>query len=103
MIRDAEGQASRFTQLLTEYQKAPRVTRDRLYIEAIEEVYGSSSKVLLDSDGSGNLLYLPIDKILENQGRRPAAVNTLPETASTDNSTDTRLEARDTSRERSRR
>ena len=69
VIADAEGEAARFTALLTEYQKAPRVTRDRLYIEAVEEVYSNSNKVILDSDGSGNLLYLPIDKLVENESR----------------------------------
>ena len=57
VIADAEGEASRFVALLTEYKKAPRVTRDRLYIEAVEEVYSNSNKVILDSQGSGNLLY----------------------------------------------
>lgn len=71
VIRDAEGEAGRFEALLTEYQKAPRVTRDRLYIEAIEEVYGRSNKVIIDSEGSGNLLYLPLDQIMR-QGNRPA-------------------------------
>ena len=65
LIADAEGEAARFEALLTEYQKAPKVTRDRLYIEAIEEVYGRSNKVILDSEGSGNLLYLPIDQLLQ--------------------------------------
>jgi membrane protease subunit HflK len=69
VIRDAEGEASRFTALLTEYQRAPRVTRDRLYIEAIEEVYANSNKVLIDSQGSGNLLYLPIDKLIGGDSR----------------------------------
>lgn len=64
LIADAQGEAARFEALLIEYQKAPRVTRDRLYIEAIEEVYGRSSKVILDSDGSGNLMYLPVDQLL---------------------------------------
>jgi membrane protease subunit HflK len=68
IIADAQGEAARFEALLTEYQKAPRVTRDRLYIEAIEEVYGRSAKVLLDTDGSGNLLYLPLDQILNRSG-----------------------------------
>jgi membrane protease subunit HflK len=66
LIADAEGEAARFEALLTEYQKAPKVTRDRLYIEAIEEVYGRSNKVILDSEGSGNLLYLPVDQLLKN-------------------------------------
>ncbi len=73
VARDAEGEASRFVALLVEYQKAPRVTRDRLYIDAIQEVYGNSNKVLLDSRGSGNLLYLPIDKLIEGAGRKPTA------------------------------
>jgi len=68
VIADAEGEASRFEQLLTEYEKAPSVTRDRLYIEAIEDFYGNSKKVLLDAAGSGNMIYLPIDKLIE-QGR----------------------------------
>lgn len=65
-IADSQGEAARFEALLAEYQKAPRVTRDRLYIEAIEEVYGNSAKVILDSDGSGNLMYLPLDKLMES-------------------------------------
>jgi membrane protease subunit HflK len=68
VIADAEGDASRFEALLAEYQKAPRVTRDRLYIEAVEEVYGSASKVLIDTDGSGNLLYLPLNEIMQRSG-----------------------------------
>ena len=64
---DAEGEASRFEQLLAEYRKAPKVTRERLYIEAIEDVYRNSNKVLLDAEGSGNLLYLPMDKLLEQR------------------------------------
>ncbi len=68
VIADAEGEAARFELLLAEYQKAPRVTRDRLYIEAIEEVYGRSSKIIIDSEGSGNLLYLPIEQLLKKAG-----------------------------------
>ena len=68
VIRDAEGEASRFEALLTEYQKAPRVTRDRLYLEAIEDVYGRSNKVLIDSEGAGNLLYLPLDQMMRGAG-----------------------------------
>jgi membrane protease subunit HflK len=67
VIADAEGQANRFLALLKEYEKAPKVTRDRLYLDAVEEVYKNSNKVILDSQGSGNLLYLPIDKLM-NQG-----------------------------------
>jgi membrane protease subunit HflK len=73
VIANAEGDAARFEALLTEYKKAPEVTRERLYIEAVEEVYGNSNKVILDSDGSGNLLYLPLDRLL--QERRDAGVS----------------------------
>lgn len=73
VIADAQGEAARFEALLTEYKKAPRVTRDRLYIEAIEEVYGNSSKVLVDSEGSGNLMYLPLDKLMNQTGRQSSA------------------------------
>ena len=73
VIADAEGEAARFEALLTEYEKAPRVTRDRLYIEAVEQVYRNSNKVILDSQGSGNLLYLPIDKLIEGGSRRSLA------------------------------
>lgn len=64
VIADAEGESARFVALLTEYHKAPRVTRDRLYIEAIEDVYARSNKVIIDSQSSGNLLYLPIDQLI---------------------------------------
>ena len=70
VIADADGQASRFLALLAEYQKAPEVTRDRLYIEAIEQVYANANKVILDADGSGNLLYLPIDKLIGASNRQ---------------------------------
>lgn len=66
LVNQAEGDAARFTQLLTEYQLAPGVTRERLYLEALEEVLGRTPKVLLDvSEGTGNMIYLPVDKLLE--------------------------------------
>lgn len=74
VVADAQGEAARFEALLTEYAKAPRVTRDRLYIEAIEDVYGNTAKVLLDNKGGGNLMYLPLDQILNQQGRTPTTL-----------------------------
>lgn len=65
VVADAEGEAGRFEALLAEYKKAPRVTRDRLYIEAIEDIYSRSNMVIIDSKGSGNLLYLPIDQLMK--------------------------------------
>jgi membrane protease subunit HflK len=74
-IADAEGEAARFESLLAEYQKAPRVTRDRLYIEAVEEVYSNSAKVIMDVDGSGNLLYLPLDQLLKRSGTQIPSID----------------------------
>lgn len=81
IIADADGEAARFEALLTEYQKAPKVTRDRLYIEAIEEVYSRSNKVIIDSDSSGNLLYLPIDQLMKRPG---GSVSEAGQTRNTD-------------------
>ena len=65
VVSKSQGEAKRFTKLLTEYQKAPVVTRERLYIDAIEEVMSNSSKVLMDTEGGNNMLYLPLDKIVQ--------------------------------------
>lgn len=73
---EAEGEAQRFLKLLAEYEKAPAVTRERLYIETVEQVLASAKKVVLDSDSSGNLIYLPIDKLLEQGRRAPRAADT---------------------------
>ena len=73
VVSKSQGEAKRFTKLLTEYSKAPVVTRERLYIDAIEEVMSNSSKVLMDTEGGNNMLYLPLDKIVQQgasvQGR----------------------------------
>lgn len=68
IVNEALGQVAQFEKLLPEYQAAPEVTRNRLYLDTMEQVYTSSSKVLIDSESSGNLLYLPIDK-LAGEGR----------------------------------
>ncbi len=81
MIAEAEGNAHRFLAVLTEYQKAPEVTRERLYLETIEEVLGNASKVIVDTDGSGNLIYLPMDKLLESRGRTIGGVTNNSEAA----------------------
>lgn len=65
MIATAEGDASRFSQLLTEYSKAPQVTRQRLYLETMQEVYTNTSKIMVDAKSAGNLLYLPLDKLMQ--------------------------------------
>ncbi|HMJ49544.1 MAG TPA: FtsH protease activity modulator HflK [Burkholderiales bacterium] len=68
VIADAEGNASRFKQILAEYSKAPTVTRERLYLDMMQRVLSSSSKVLIDQKAGSNLLYLPLDKLLQNEG-----------------------------------
>jgi membrane protease subunit HflK len=65
VIANAEGEASRFKQVLAEYAKAPAVTRERLYIETMQQVLASTSKIMLDYKGGGNLLYLPLDKLMQ--------------------------------------
>ena len=64
-IAQAEGEASRFDQLLVEYEKAPEVTRQRLYIESLQDVMTASSKIMIDVEGGNNMLYVPLDKIME--------------------------------------
>ncbi len=101
VIRDAEGEAARFVALLAEYQRAPRVTRDRLYIEAIEDIYARSNKVILDSDQSGNLLYLPVDRLIEGAMRRAGEqTGQTAYPAETPTSTAEARRGDDTSRER---
>ncbi len=65
IVARAQGEAARFENLLSEYKKAPQVTRERLYIEAVSEVYRNSSKVLVDVEGGNNMMYLPLDKIIQ--------------------------------------
>jgi membrane protease subunit HflK len=79
MIATAEGDASRFKQILTEYNKAPEVTRQRLYLETVQQVYANTSKVMIDAKGGGNLLYLPLDKLMQTAaGTQAAAAATEP-------------------------
>jgi membrane protease subunit HflK len=70
LINAAEGEASRFTQLFNEYKKAPDVTKERLYIEAVESVLSQSSKVMIDIEGGNNLMYLPLDQLINNNQAR---------------------------------
>jgi membrane protease subunit HflK len=69
VIAISEGEADRFRQLVAQYEKAPRVTRERLYIEAIESVLSRSQKVVVDTKGNNQMLYLPLDKLIEQQRR----------------------------------
>ena len=73
IVARAEGDADRFTKLLVEYQRAPEVTRERLYLETMEAVLGSTSKVLVDVEGGNNMMYLPLDKLMEKQSGTDSA------------------------------
>lgn len=67
VIARAQGESSRFNKLLVEYQKAPEVTRERLYLETMESIYATSNKILVDVKGGNNLLYLPLDQIIKGK------------------------------------
>ena len=67
IVLDAEGEVARFEKILPEYHAAPKVTRERLYIATMEKVYGNTSKVMIDVEGSNNMMYLPLDKIIQQQ------------------------------------
>ena len=68
-IATAQGDASRFRQILAEYEKAPGVTRERLYLEAMQQILSNTSKVIVDQKGGNNLLYLPLDKLMQMTGQ----------------------------------
>jgi len=71
-VANATGESERFMKLLPEYQRSPQVTRERLYLETVESVYASSKKVLIDTKGNGNMIYLPLDKLVD-QSRSDSA------------------------------
>lgn len=75
VVAQAEGDAQRFRSVLAEYQRAPVVTRDRLYLETMQTVYSNVSKVMVDSRNGSNLLYLPLDKLMQQAGEAAAPVS----------------------------
>jgi len=87
-IAEADGDARRFVSVLTEYQKAPAVTRDRMYIDTMRQVYSNVSKVMIDSRNNSNLLYLPLDKLLQ-QSTVTSVAPTVPVPATPDTSPST--------------
>lgn len=75
VVENATGNAARFKQVLTEYQKAPAVTRDRMYLETMQQIYSSTSKVMVDAKSGSNLLYLPLDKLIAQAAATDAAAS----------------------------
>ena len=82
VVAQAQGEAQRFEQLLVEYEKAPEVTRERLYIDAMQAIMTNSSKVMIDVEGGNNMMYLPLDQLLQQTRRGVTTVSELPESAS---------------------
>jgi membrane protease subunit HflK len=81
VIARAEGDSQRFKSVQTEYQKAPQVTRDRLYLDAMQQIYSSVTKVVVDSKQGNNMLYLPLDKVMQMANNPSADITVLPNTA----------------------
>ena len=79
VVAQAEGDAQRFRSVLTEYQKAPGVTRDRLYIDTMQQVYSNVSKVMVEARSGSNLLYLPLDKLIQQAAPSGAAASVVPQ------------------------
>ncbi|HEX7237391.1 MAG TPA: protease modulator HflK, partial [Gammaproteobacteria bacterium] len=97
VVADAQGEADRFTQILVEYQKAPAVTRERMYIETLEEILRTSTKVLVDTNGGNNLLYLPLDQLVQRRPGQPSTDAPATPTAPSSNpSTSVRPRERET-------
>ena len=74
IVAQAQGDAQRFSSVLAEYQKAPQVTRDRMYLDTMQQVYSNVTKVIVDSRQGANLLYLPLDKIMQSVAQQPAVL-----------------------------
>ena len=78
IVQSAEGDAARFKQILTEYQKAPAVTRDRMYVDTMQQIFTNTTKVMIDSRNSNQLLYLPFDKLMQQVTQDAVAPRVVP-------------------------
>jgi membrane protease subunit HflK len=83
IVAQAQGDAQRFKSVLSEYQRAPQVTRDRMYLDTMQQIYSNVTKILVESRQGGSLLYLPLDKILQQVAQSGAAAASEPAAAST--------------------
>lgn len=98
VINTAQGDAARFRQILAEYEKAPQVTRERMYLETMQQVLGATSKVVVDQKGGQSLMYLPIDKLMQQAGAAQSPLETgratppQPETTQVPDTAPTRRE-----------
>jgi len=101
VVAQAEGDAQRFSRVLDEYRKAPQVTRDRMYIDTMQQVYSNVSKIFVDSRANSNLLYLPLDKLMQQVGVPAAGAAPAP-APQTDNAPATTVDVRSRDNQRSR-
>jgi membrane protease subunit HflK len=105
-VAQAQGDSQRFKSVLAEYQKAPQVTRDRMYIDAMQQIYSNVTKIMVDSKQGSNLLYLPLDKLIQMTGQvaQDAAAAPVPPAPSPANAAAAIADARarDAARDRTR-
>ena len=78
VVANAQGEAARFSKILVEYQKAPGVTRDRMYIDAMQQIFTSTTKVMIDTKSNNSMIYLPLDKLIAQTAAESVATQTLP-------------------------
>ncbi len=83
VVANAEGEAARFNKVLVEYQRAPAVMRDRLYIEAMQQIFASTTKIMVDTKSNNSMIYLPLDKLIAQTAAEAASGVTAPATAAT--------------------
>jgi membrane protease subunit HflK len=102
VIATAEGDASRFRAVLGEYAKAPAVTRERIYIETMQQVLSSTSKIMMDYRGAGNLLYLPLEKLMQGSAAGGDAAAPAPRPSTPEPAPDASARSRETLRNRDR-
>ena len=95
IVSKAEGEAERFLALLTEYNKAPDITRERLYLEATQAVYSNTTKVMIDVEGGNNLMYLPLDQLMQNNRAPTGSINLGTPSPSSNGSNSQRQPLRD--------
>lgn len=99
IVANAEGDTARFKQILTEYQKAPAVTRDRMYLETMQQIFSNTTKVMVDSRSANNLLYLPLDKLISQASGAVANTGGVPPSGQSSSSLNESLQSMENQRQ----
>ncbi len=102
VIEQSQGDASRFRQVVAEYSKAPQVTRDRLYLDAMQQIMSNTSKILIDQKSGGNMLYLPLDKLMQMSTAGVVAAEAAPQAKPAEPAADSAARGREAFRSRDR-